>query len=94
MSTGSPPEFDPAKSIEAVRFEHSMAVETATRVGLTFPMDFDEFITNVAFLESFLVHARNLDEFLSSRGWKDTDVKASDFVTGFPPDMFALPEHR
>jgi hypothetical protein len=57
-------------------------------------MDFDEFITNVAFLESFLVHARNLDEFLSSRGWKGTDVKASDFVTGFPPDMFALPEHR
>ena len=80
--------FDPVALIRAVRFEYQMAVATAIRAHqLLHPSDDDEFIAGVAFVESFLVHARCLDEFLASRGNYRTDARASDFVAEFsdPP---------
>jgi hypothetical protein len=76
-----PPEV---ADIEAIAFEYEMAVATA-RLAAQFRLrqDDDGFVTGIAFVESFLVHARCLDEFLSSRGTYDDDVKASDFVDGF-----------
>ena len=65
-----------------------MAVQTATRAHPILrtslsASDDDDFYAAVAFVESFFVHARCLDEFLSSRGNFPTDIKASHFVSGF-----------
>lgn len=81
--TPRPPTFDPVESIRFVRFEYQMALEMARRVADVGGVSEDEeFVTTVAFIESFLVHARNLDAFLDSRG-RSTDVKAKDYVPGF-----------
>jgi len=84
MTDEAGPVFDAAGSINAIRYEYQMAVETAARVpSIPSRANLDAFIRAVALLESFLVHARNLDGFLSDRGWLDTDVNASDFVDGY-----------
>ena len=71
------------QSIEAIRFEYQITVEMAARARATLSDDFEVFITELAFLESYLVHARSLHEFLSSRGSRDTDIQASRYVDGF-----------
>ncbi len=84
MTDEAGPAFDAAESVNAIRYEYQMAVETAARVpSIPSRASLGEFVRAVALLESFLVHARNLDGFLSDRGWLDTDVNASDFVDGF-----------
>ena len=88
MPDEPPPGFDPAKSISVVMLEYAMAVETATRAhpilrtSIESSSD-DDYYSAVAFVESFFVHARCLDEFLSSRGKFPSDVKAAHFVSGF-----------
>jgi hypothetical protein len=88
------PAFDPNLSINAVKYEYDMALATAgSLAGRTTAEDF-------AMLESFLVHARNLHEFLrprrprdikereNPRSFKHGSVWACDFVKGFGRDMF------
>lgn len=76
-----PPEV---ADVDAIAFEYDMAVATARLAAqFRYRQDDDGFVTGIAFVESFLVHARCLDEFLSSRGTYDNDIKASDFVDGF-----------
>lgn len=86
MPDDAAPEFDPSKSIGTVRFEYDMAVHTATLVQpmLGSSSNTDEFVIAIALIESFLLHARALNEFLQSReNRRRTDVTASDFVPGF-----------
>lgn len=88
------PAFDPDLSINAVKYEYDMALGTAgSLAGRTTAEDF-------AMLESFLVHARNLHDFLrprrardikdrvNPRSFKHGSVWACDFVTGFGRDTF------
>lgn len=88
------PAFDPALSINAVKYEYDMALATAgSLAGRTTAEDF-------AMLESFLVHARNLHEFLRTRrprditerenprSFKHGSVWACDFVPGFGRETF------
>ncbi len=83
MTKDKVPEFDKAASVRAIRFEYQMALEMAPWVSMRKGLTHEEFVTGIAFLESFLVHVRSLDEFLESRGGRKTDVRASDFVPGF-----------
>lgn len=88
------PTFDPVLSINALKYEYDMALATAgSLAGRSTAEDF-------AMLESFLIHARNLHEFLrprrardirdreNPRSFKHGSVWACDFVTGFGLDTF------
>ena len=90
MTERKAPEFDP-KDVRGLLYEYRMLVATS-RLWIEgaeqpdSPVDF-------AVLESFLVHARNLHEFLRSRKEKEKDRRpgdyfASDFVDGFEFEVY------
>lgn len=86
----SPPPFDKVRSIKTIKYEYDMALATAIRVGRDWPEE--EAAIQFALLESFLVHARNLHEFLRPRTqWsrkRPGDFWACDFTNGFGYAVF------
>jgi hypothetical protein len=83
------PELDLSLAINAVKYEYEMAYETATRShAILRTKDHDDFVMAVAYLESFLVHARVLHEFFRKDSGRSTDLRASDFVPDFGEDVF------
>lgn len=82
----APPPFDPARSLETVRYEYEMTLATALTIAAG-----NQGVETVTALESFLVHAGNLHEFLRPHEPQERrpgDVWASDFVAGFGLDVF------
>jgi hypothetical protein len=76
---------------EHVAYEVEMLVEIARR--LTPPLA--DTVTTNAYLESFLIHARALDDFLEkSDGKEDNDVIARDYYGGWAPKTSLPPGLR
>jgi hypothetical protein len=83
------PAIDPRKSIMAVKYEYQMAYETAVRASqILRPKTHDDFVLAIALLESFLVHARVLHEFLSEDRRFATDLRAHDLVPGYGDTVY------
>ena len=88
-----PSEEDLERAAELIEYERYMVV--GTHMGLTnAKSEFDaETFVNNSFLESFLLHCRNLwDFFESSRGW--LDVGAGHYAEGWLPAVNLNPETR
>jgi hypothetical protein len=88
MTDPTPPIFDADQSIRGLLYEYSMVVETALVMTT---QGFDNPAIDYALLESFLVHARNLHEFLRPHKEDDRrpgDYWSSDFVNEFGVTIF------
>ena len=72
---------------EAVAYEAKMLCFTASALpgGLAERFGDEPTFERNAFLESFLLHARVLDEFLSSTGRRASDVVAAHYIPGEYP---------
>ena len=86
-SSTDAPAFDEAKSINAIKYEYDMALATAVRIGRE-----KDGAIQFALIESFLVHARNLHDFLRPRTANSRkllgDFWANDFVAEFGYEVF------
>ncbi len=67
VTRSQPPTFDPALSIRAVKYEYDMVVATASHMFGHKAKPRYSAAEEFALLESFLVHARNLHDFLKPR---------------------------
>lgn len=84
----SAPDFDPEMSITGIVYEYRMVIATAQILASGNERGT---VIEVAVLESFLVHARNLHGFLrlpKSRRGRPGDYWACSFVDGFGVEVF------